>query len=94
MKQAEGNDTGIVKQEVTPNENDGLQVELDALRQQLNSVNLERERERELMYQQIDLYKERLERADKDKDQLTALLTNHSEVTAQRKGLWRRLWGD
>ena len=93
VKQSDSIDDTIVKHNVTPNENTGLQAELDAMRQKLENANLERERERELMGQQIDLYRERLERADKDKDQLTALLTNQDKVTSPRKSFWGKLLG-
>lgn len=78
LKQGNSNDIGNMKQNVTPNNDNGLQAELDALKRELEVANVERDRERELMEQQIELYKERLERSDKDKDQLTALLTNQT----------------
>ena len=93
MKQSDSNSDGDVKQSVTPNNNRGLQAELDAVRRELEQANLERDRERELMSQQIELYKERLERADKDKDQLTALLTQEKATSTKPKGLWARLVG-
>jgi len=93
MKQSDGNADGDVKQSVTLNNNGRLQVELDAMRRELEQINLERDRERELMSQQIELYRERLERADKDKDQLTALLTNQETRSLKRKGIFSRLLG-
>lgn len=45
------------------------------------------------MSRQIELYKERLERADKDKDQLTAFSCVSKAVSAKPKGLWARLVG-
>jgi len=93
MKQGDGNADGDMKQSVTPNNNGGLQAELDAMRRELEQTNLERDRERELMSQQIELYKERLERADKDKDQLTALLTQEKGRADAPKGFWARLTG-
>jgi len=78
LKQIDSNSEGKMKQYVTHNNDNGLQVELDALKRELEAANVERNRERELMEQQIELYKERLARSDKDKDQLTALLTNQA----------------
>ena len=93
VKQSDGNVSDAMKQNVTPNNNGGLQAELDAMRRELEQTNLERDRERELMSQQIELYKERLERADKDKDQLTALLTQSAGEGGQAKGFWAKLVG-
>lgn len=86
MKQGDSNAGSDMKQTVTPNNNGELQAELDAMRRELEQTNLERDRERELMNQQIELYRERLERADKDKDQLTALLTNQDKARRERAG--------
>jgi len=93
VKQIASNADGNMKQGVTLNNNGELQAELDAMRRELEQTNLERDRERELMSQQIELYKERLERADKDKDQLTALLTQAAGEGAQVKGFWAKLVG-
>ena len=93
VKQSDGNADSDVKQNVTPNNNGELQAELDTMRRELEQTNLERDRERELMNQQIELYRERLERADKDKDQLTALLTQDSGKRSKSKSLWSRLVG-
>jgi hypothetical protein len=58
----------------------GLEIELQNLREQLSSLRLEREREREQLTDQIQDLRQRLDRADeerRDKDrQLTALLTD------------------
>lgn len=91
MKQSDGNANGDVKQSVAHNDNRWLQVELDAMRRELGQVNLERARERQLMSQQIELYKERLERADKDKDQLAALLTQ-AQAREHRLGAFGQSW--
>lgn len=90
VKQSVSNADNDMKQSVTPNNNGELQAELDAMRRELEQTNLERDRERELMNQQIELYKERLERADKDKDQLTALLTQEKAVSPKTKSIWAR----
>ena len=63
------------------------------MRRELEQTNLGRDRDRELMSQQIELYKERLERADKDKDQLTALLTQQKDSSSKPRGLLSRLIG-
>lgn len=81
-------------------ENSGLNTELEALREQVKTASLERERERALLNQQIeslrerhreqiDLYRDRLERADREKDQLTALLADHRE----RRPWWKLFGG-
>lgn len=91
VKQGSSNESLDVKRSVPPNDNREIQAELEALRRELETATLERERERELMNQQIELYRERLTRADKDRDQLTALLTNQNGEERPRKGLWARL---
>ena len=93
VKQDDSNANSDMKQSVTPNNNGELQAELDAIRRELEQTNLERDRERELMSQQIELYKEWLERADKDKDQLTAVLTKGAGEGTQSKGFWAKLVG-
>lgn len=85
VKQGNTKDNHHMKQNVTHESNSMLQAEIDALRRELEQNQLERERERELMHQQIELYKDRLDRADQDKDRLASLLENH-----QSKGFWAR----
>jgi hypothetical protein len=72
----------------------GLAVELQQLRERLSSVELERDREREQLTDQIEDLRRRLDRADeerRDKDrQLTALLTDQRpklEPAPQPKGI-------
>ena len=77
----------------------GLAAELQHLRERLSSVELERQREREQLTDQIEDLRRRLDRADeerRDKDrQLTALLTDQrpeTEATAPTgRGFWARL---
>lgn len=76
MKQRNSNNDGDMKQYVTHKNSNILQAEVDALSKEILRIKEERERERDLLNQQIDIYKDRLERADKDKDQLTVLLEN------------------
>jgi len=63
----------------------GLDAELQHLRERLSSLELEREREREQLSDQIEDLRRRLDRADeerRDKDrQLTALLTHERTGT-------------
>lgn len=64
----------------------GLEGELQHLRERLSSLELEREREREQLTEQIEDLRSRLDRAEderRDKDrQLTALLTDQREKPA------------
>ena len=85
---------------ISPIGTGGLEAELQHLRERLSSLELEREREREQLSDQIEDLRRRLDRADeerREKDrQLTALLTHERpETEATRpnagRGLWARL---
>lgn len=97
LKQGNGCVSVDMKQDETVSDTSALQGEIEVLRRELDQVASAHARESELMQQQIDLYKERLERADKDKDQLTALLTLRKEQDVpdahKAKGFWARLKG-
>lgn len=90
VKHQDSNETGDMKQSVTLNELSMLQTEVNVLMREIEVLKKERERERDLLNQQVEIYKERLDRADKDKDQLTALLT---DTRKQGAGFWKRLLG-
>lgn len=93
MKRSDGNETSPMKRNATPINTSTLQDEVEVLRRELELATSVHARECELMQQQIDLYKERLERADKDKDQLTALLTFQQEQVVPDSGKARGFWG-
>ena len=69
------------------NEQGGLKVEVERLREHLASIGTERERERQQLTEQIEDLRRRLDQSDqerRDKDrQLTALLTDQRERAAQ-----------
>ena len=93
LKQSTSDTEPHLKQSVMDISNSGLQAEIDALRRELEQTRTERDRERDLMEQQIEIYRDRLERADKDKDQLTALLAEQPAKKAPRKSFWARVSG-
>lgn len=79
----------------TPNRNSVLQAQVDALRQQLEAVGMERDRERGQLVDQIEDLRTRLTKADEERTRLTAILTDQREkpVEQHRKGFWARLVG-
>lgn len=66
-----------------------LQVELDALRKQLETVNLERERERDQLSDQIEHLRGALDKAQ----ETTALLTDQRDTKHANGSLWGKFWG-
>jgi len=78
---------------VNPNENSVLSGEVDALRQQLATADLERTREREQLSDRIESLQQMLNDEKSERRQLTALLTDQRQKPAepQRKGFWARL---
>ena len=93
------------KTETLPNErmetpqkhsgNSALSAEVEALRQQISTAELERTREREQLSDRIESLQQMLADEKTERRQLTALLTDQREkpVAEQRKGLWARLMG-
>lgn len=93
------------KTETTPNEqsetpqkysgNSALSAEVEALRQQIATAELERTREREQLSDRIESLQQMLADEKSERRQLTALLTDQREKPAEppRKGLWARLVG-
>lgn len=75
--------------------NSALQGEVEALRQQLATADLERTREREQLTDRIDSLQRMLDDEKSERRQLTALLTDQSQKPAElsRKGFWARLKG-
>ena len=79
--------------ETIPHESATLQRENELLREQLATVQEERERERALLQNQLE--RER-QQADHWRQQATMLLTHQPQPAAAetpRPGLWRRLFG-
>jgi len=76
-------------------ENSTLLGEVEALRQQLATADLERTREREQLTDRIDSLQGMLDDEKSERRQLTALLTDQREKPAgpKRKGFWARLKG-
>jgi len=75
--------------------NSALSAEVEALRQQIATAELERTREREQLSDRIESLQQMLADEKSERRQLTALLTDQREKPAesQRKGLWARLVG-
>ena len=75
----------------TPMRNSALQVEVEALRERVKAG----EMERGFLEQRVEDLKERAERAERKEDQLHALLADLRPKVpdVQRKGFFRRLWG-
>ena len=79
----------------TPNRNSAVQSEVEALRQQLETSELERARERDQLVDQIEDLRTRLTKADEERTRLTAILTDQRQQPAEppKRGLWARLVG-
>ena len=75
--------------------NSAVSAEVNALRQQIATAELERTREREQLTDRIDSLQQMLSDEKSERRQLTALLTDQREKAAEppRKGLWARLRG-
>jgi predicted RNase H-like nuclease (RuvC/YqgF family) len=76
-------------------ENSGVSGEVDALRQQIATVEVERTREREQLTDRIESLQQMLADEKSERRQLTALLSDQREkiVEPPRKGFWARLRG-
>ena len=82
----------------TPNKhsvNSGVSTEVNALRQQITTAELERTREREQLTDRIESLQQMLADEKSERRQLTALLSDQREkvVDQSRKGFWARLRG-
>lgn len=69
----------LVETPVTSSDNSELQAEVEALRQQIEAANSERDREREQLQDHIADLRGRVERAERKEDQLQALLTDERQ---------------
>lgn len=86
------------EQSETPDKHSGnsaVSGEVNALRQQIATAELERTREREQLTDRIESLQQMLADEKSERRQLTALLSDQREkvVEPQRKGLWARLRG-
>jgi hypothetical protein len=72
-----------------------LEVEVKMLREQIDRMDAERERERSQLTDQIEALKEQTERQSADHRQALAALTDQREKAEQqpKRGLWARLMG-
>ena len=76
-------------------QNSALEVEVKMLREQIERMDTERERERAQLGDQIEALKAQAERQSADHRQALAALTDQRERTAEppKRGLWARLVG-
>jgi len=76
-------------------ETSALEVEVKMLREQLDTMNLEREREREQLSDQIENLKAQAERQSADHRQALAALTDQRPAASEqpKRGFWARLRG-
>lgn len=91
-------ETASNEQSETPDKRSGnsaVSTEVNALRQQIATAELERTREREQLTDRIESLQQMLADEKSERRQLAALLTDQREksVEQQRKGLWARLIG-
>ncbi len=72
-----------------------LEVEVKMLREQIERMDTERDRERSQLTEQIEALKEQAERQSADHRQALAALTDQREKAAEppKRGLWARLVG-
>lgn len=77
------------------NGNSALAIEVRMLREKIEDLNLERQRERQNLIDQIEDLKAAAERQSREHIQALALLTDQRERTVRpsRRGLWARLVG-
>ncbi|MCD9150159.1 hypothetical protein [Pseudophaeobacter flagellatus] len=76
-------------------QNSALEIEVKMLREQIERMDAERERERSQLTDQIEVLKEQAERQSADHRQALAALTDQREKAAEppKRGLWARLIG-
>jgi len=87
-------DTPIENHEKQP-QNSALEIEVKMLREQIERMDVERERERAQLGDQIEALKEQAERQSADYRQALAALTDQREKATERpkRGFWARLVG-
>ena len=74
-------------------ENGALEIEVKMLREQIERMDTERERERAQLTDQIDALKEQAERQSADHRQALSALTDQRGREQPKRGLWARLVG-
>ena len=76
-------------------ESSALEIEVRMLREQIERMDAERDRERSLLTNQIEALREQTERQSADHRQALAALTDQRERTAEqpKRGFWARLMG-
>lgn len=74
-------------------ENGALEIEVKMLREQIERMDTERERERAQLTDQINALKEQAERQSADHRQALAALTDQRDQEPPKRGLWARLIG-
>lgn len=84
-------------QDATPKEtqeNSALSVELEMLRQRIETLTSERDREREQLVDQIGDLRKRLDGADAERLRLNAILTDQRESPTKTRpiGFWARIF--
>jgi chromosome segregation ATPase len=94
-KKQEAGNVSLKETEKNTNGNSNLDAEVQALRQQIDAVQQERDRERDQLQQHIEDLRGRVERAERKEDQLQALLTDQREKFKgpAKRGFWARLVG-
>lgn len=88
---------GVEIQEEThmeTHENSALSVEIKMLREQIDTMKAERDRERDQLVGQIEDLRTRLDGAEAERVRLNALLTDqrNTEKMPSRRGLWASFW--
>lgn len=91
-------ETSSSEQSETPDKhsvNSAVSTEVNALRQQISTAELERTREREQLTDRIESLQQMLADEKSERRQLTALLSDQRERVAepQRRSFWARLRG-
>jgi len=76
-------------------QNSALEIEVKMLREQIERLDTERDRERSQLTEQIEALKDHAERQSADHRQALAALTDQRERAAEqpKRGLWARLVG-
>ena len=76
-----------------PNENIVLRVELEKLRQQLDTVGAERERERSQLSETIDDLRRRLDESESERRSISRLIEDQRTADQPKRGFWGRMFG-
>ncbi|KAA0909470.1 hypothetical protein FLO80_21410 [Aquicoccus porphyridii] len=84
-----------VETHLETHENNALNVEVKMLRERIDAITAERDRERGQLVDQIEDLRARLDGAEAERVRLNALLTDQRERSAQqiKRGFWARLVG-